>query len=139
MALADRFDAKVLKTTTCWLWLGFVDKAGYARIREGGRETPVLYAHRYSHERFIGPIPDGFTVDHVAARGCTNRHCVNPAHLEAVTNRENGMRGKPGLAQRTQRCGRGHDLTIHRYISPKGKRNCRECRREQRAACRIAA
>jgi len=36
-----------------------------------------------------GPIPDGLTLDHL----CRVRHCVNPDHLEPVTQTENRRRG----------------------------------------------
>lgn len=51
-------------------------------------------AHRVSHMVFIGEIPEKYDVDHVNARGCRSTLCVNPAHLEAVTHRENIRRGK---------------------------------------------
>ena len=86
---------------------------GFARLRKGGRGSPILYAHRYSYELHIGPVPDGLTLDHVKARGCTHRHCVNPAHLEPVTSRENTLRGAaPTVALHLSgKCSRGHERT----------------------------
>lgn len=129
-----RFDSKVQKTEPCWLWTGFVDKAGYARLRAGGRDTPVLYAHRYSYERFVGPIPAGHTIDHVRARGCLHKHCVNPAHLEPVTNAENIRRSPASTIVNEGKCRRGHDIQEHGYRRKDGRFNCNECRRERRAA-----
>lgn len=51
-------------------------------------------AHRVAYELAIGPIPEGLTIDHVKARGCTRVDCCNPAHLEAVTYAENQHRGR---------------------------------------------
>lgn len=68
-------------TTTddgCWLWTGTVDRNGYPR-------HGAQWAHRVAHETHIGPIPDRHQVDHL----CNVRTCVNPAHLEAVTQVEN--------------------------------------------------
>lgn len=53
----------------------------------------MIYAHRLSYELFVGPIPDGYELDHL----CRNRGCVNPAHLEAVTHRVNVLRGLAAL------------------------------------------
>ena len=72
----------VVRESGCWEWTGAVSSAGYGRL--GASD----YAHRASHEEFVGPIPDGHEVDHL----CRNRICINPAHLEAVTKRENLLR-----------------------------------------------
>ena len=74
----------------CWPWLGTVRADGYARFLLNGREEQ---AHRAAHILFVGPIPDGYEVDHVRANGCTRTDCVNwVRHLEAVTPYENNMR-----------------------------------------------
>lgn len=48
-----------------------------------------VLVHRFAYEQVKGPIPEGLFIDHL----CRNRGCVNPNHLEPVTNRENVMRG----------------------------------------------
>lgn len=135
-SLLERFKTKVEKHDAdcdccrgCWHWTGFIDKAGYGRIREGGRDTPVLYAHRVSYEHYVGPIPEGLHLDHVLDRGCIHRHCVNPEHLEPVSPRENTLRGEAGEVRRTGRCSRGHDQGVYGYVAPNGRRSCLECKR----------
>jgi hypothetical protein len=130
--LEQRFWAKVEKLPSgCWRWTAFCDKAGYARLRQAGRGSEVLYAHRLSYEMHKGPIPVSRVLDHL----CRNRWCVNPDHLEAVSNRVNVMRGVAPtvLASVAGICTRGHSLDgDNLYVSPQGKRQCRTCRRLRR-------
>lgn len=93
LSLAERFWSKVDKNgpDDCWLWTGSCQGAGYGLIGDGA--GGLLLAHRVAYELLVGPIPAGRHIDHVKARGCRHRHCVNPAHLEPVTNAENCRRG----------------------------------------------
>src|SRR4029450_9036329 len=65
----------------CWLWSG-ARCWGYGYFHAESRR-PWVRAHRWTYERWIGPIPAGTELDHV----CRTRAWVNPAHLEAVTPR----------------------------------------------------
>jgi len=79
----ERFWAKVDKSGDCWIWTAYVLPVGYGQF--GIRKTKMALAHRYAYEDAIGPIPDGLDIDHM----CHNRKCVNPAHLRAVTRKQN--------------------------------------------------
>lgn len=141
-ARVSYFWAHVQKTESCWLWTGRTARSGgnarYSRIavKVNGKWVDFL-AHRWSYEYFIGPIPDGYTIDHVKARGCTSTLCVNPEHLEAVTLQENVLRSESiaALCARKTHCIRGHPFDEENtfYFIPQGdvrpKRGCRECKR----------
>jgi hypothetical protein len=117
----------------CWLWTGHIAKGskGYARLGWLGRQQ---LAHRVAYELVIGPIPEGLTLDHL----CRVRHCVNPRHLAAITNRENILRGESPSAKWAGRthCGKGHEFTPENtYTRPNGEgRICRTCMRAYQRA-----
>lgn len=122
--------------TGCWLWTGPVGNHGYGT--SGGGSTGEKLVHRIAHVLFIGPIPPRYQVDHVAKRGCTSKLCINPAHLEAVTQRENLIRQGEAVTH----CPRGHEYTAENtYRSPKAPRcrRCRECVRVTRAVTPLLA
>ncbi|WP_414630996.1 HNH endonuclease signature motif containing protein [Alcanivorax jadensis] len=87
----------------------------------------AVKAHRFSYETFESPIPEGMQLDHL----CRVRNCVNPRHLEPVTNRENVRRGFAARPAQTHCRSGGHELTEENiYLNPRGHRECRICRRE---------
>ena len=104
---ADRFWEKVDKTgpNGCWLWTGACSRRGYGAILADFPDRRMLCAHRAAYEMLVGPIPDGLQLDHL----CRNRPCVNPAHLEPVTGRENVLRGTGFAAENAAKthCVRG--------------------------------
>jgi hypothetical protein len=113
----ERFWAKVDKSGECWLWTAQTHSGyGYFNV---GHEHKVR-AHRWSYERFVGPIPDGLTLDHL----CHNRACVRPDHLEPVTVQENLRRSMDRRRSATH-CKRGHPYP--REYQPDKKRQCRVC------------
>jgi hypothetical protein len=79
-----RFNSYADKTNVlgCWPWQGAVNSSGYGKFWMGGQTVP---AHRVSFILHQGPIPDGSIIVH----SCADRTCVNPAHLQAGTHRQN--------------------------------------------------
>jgi hypothetical protein len=75
------------RTEGCWEWKKWITGKGYGRIKVGGK---LMLAHRHFYEMAKGPIPTGLQIDHK----CRNRSCVNPEHLEVVTNEVNTQRGE---------------------------------------------
>lgn len=94
----------------CWLWLGKLNEAGYG-IMEFKNERPYFRrAHRVSYETLKEPIPAGLVLDHL----CSNRACVNPTHLEPVTQTVNAARGLRNRWDRSRKYlpGRGQKVYL---------------------------
>jgi hypothetical protein len=125
----SRFWQKLEKTDSCWLWTAGLFTDGYGLFWDGKK---TVGAHRFSYELLVGVIPIGLVLDHL----CRVRSCVNPAHLEPVTHRENILRGD-GIAARRARqthCVRGHELigeNIDRVSTRPSARHCRTCHLER--------
>lgn len=121
----ERFEAKYIPVpeSGCWLWMGAGNGNGYGQFWHQGRMRP---AHRIAYEYCVGIVPSGLFIDHL----CRVRCCVNPDHMEAVTNKENVLRGD-GLTARHKRkthCPYGHPYDEkNTYCYSSGKRECRVC------------
>lgn len=124
----DRIMARVTETegplsTPCWITSYSTATRGYTRVRVGDH---CLLCHRVTFEHFVGPIPEGLQLDHL----CRVRNCVNPIHLEAVTSRENTLRGDSLTARliRANICKHGHPLDDAYFDAKRGMRRCRTCK-----------
>lgn len=110
-------------TSECWHWTGYCSPSGYPYC---SFKSYPMRVHRLSYELFKGPIPQGFTIDHL----CRNKKCVNPSHLECVTVAENIRRA---AAVRTH-CVNGHALSgLNVSMQKDGQytyRRCKSCGRE---------
>lgn len=114
----------------CWLWRGTVVAAGYGVLRVGSRQDGSrrnIRAHRVAYESLVSTIPTGLVLDHL----CRVRLCVNPGHLEAVTDAVNIKRGEVGKHHRSKtHCRNGHSYdSENTYTRPNGSRYCRTCNR----------
>jgi hypothetical protein len=130
-----RFMAKVERSEDgCWLWCASVTNRGYGRFRT--KAQGEVFAHRFSYEIHVGPIPEGLHLDHL----CRVRRCVNPEHLEPVTCRENLLRGDTLTAANAAKthCPKNHPYDETNTYMNAGSRRCRTCKRDrQREHARI--
>lgn len=69
----------------CWLWLGAVTKDGYGTVADRRGTKNSTTAHRLFYRTYIGPIPTGESIHHI----CNTRRCVNPDHMQPISQREN--------------------------------------------------
>lgn len=129
----------------CWTWTGRRQNAGYGRLLmpSGGDQL----AHRLAYQEFVGPIPEGMTLDHLChtrdttcVGECAHRRCVNPAHLEPVPNGENVRRGRKIQDQLARtHCPQGHVYSPANTKVRNGSRYCRTCARDRARADRALA
>jgi hypothetical protein len=140
----DRFLAKVpdLPDDVCWPWMAGKTGSGYGSFSVWDRDNKryiVYVAHRVLYELTIGPIPDGLFLDHQChnadktciGKWCEHRACVNPAHVEPVTQRENlHNSGRTSFDQHRAmtHCIHGHEFNESNTYQWRGQRYCRTCR-----------
>lgn len=114
----------------CWNWKGASWTRGYGVVIIG---TKRYAAHRYFYLKLRGEIPKDKVIDHL----CRNRNCVNPNHMEIVTNRENVLRGI-GLAAinaKKESCKWGHELIEANIYRRGNKRHCKICAKRRAKEC----
>lgn len=120
----------------CWVWMASLNSFGYGQF---GLREPVRRpypAHRVSYVIHHGPIEPGLVIDHK----CRVRACVNPNHLQMVTQAQNmelavfartaGSGGTAGENRRKTCCPKcGGDYSLN----SQGWRICKPCvkKREQ--------
>lgn len=140
--------AKILARSTkdpetgCLRWNGPVTAQGYVQVRIP--RGPTTGGHRVMKEWAEGaPLPAGQPLDHLChtrsidtctgGPTCLHRRCMNPDHLEMVTNRENIRRG---WKAQTKVCQRGHAFDeANTGINSHGGRYCITCQRAKNKEC----
>lgn len=118
-----KFWSKVNKTENCWVWTGTLFSNGYGLFIYKRKNK---LAHRISYFLNKGKIPKDRVLDHL----CRNTRCVNPEHLEAVTIKENNLRGISPSALNSKKsfCSRNHPLSGDNLgIDSRGDRYCKKC------------
>lgn len=117
----------------CWPWLCAVNNQGYGVVSTCDSSVS---AHTQAFLEAGGVLPPGHVVDHlchdpaVCPPGpCAHRLCCNPVHLQAVTVRENTLRGGGVAAVNAAKvscptCGGSYSFTR------RGWRFCRACQRD---------
>ncbi len=106
-ALSQSIALTVNLEVACWLFKGNLAPNGYGQMWANGVHWMT---HRYMWTAMRGPIPEGMTIDHL----CRVRRCVNPQHMELVTQKENNRRGDgwAGRHARKTHCVHGHEFTV---------------------------
>jgi hypothetical protein len=130
--IEERFTRRIERVpfSTCWYWNGATYSKGYGQLWRDGQR---ISAHRLSFELFVGQIPPGLEINHLCETPC----CVNPAHLEAVTHRENlaySYREEQNTGKFKTHCKRGHEFSPENTLLVGPNRNfrqCRECNRQR--------
>lgn len=139
MTNEDHMKRYTVAANGCWHWDGYVSTNGYGTfLRRTDGVAKNHMAHRVSYEYYKGPIPEGLVVDHHCHNNdrecfdgaqCMHRRCINPEHLEAVTQQVNTLRGKGFAAQNAVKthCPEGHEYTGENTNVHAGSRSCKIC------------
>src|SRR6476620_542625 len=90
-----RFESKITKTDSCWIWGGGIKSKGYGYLYI---KRSSFTAHRVSYSLYVGNC-DNLLVLHK----CDNPPCVNPDHLFLGTDLDNA----------TDRMNKGRFRSLH--------------------------
>src|SRR6267154_98569 len=121
----DRILKRVLVDlqTGCHVWTGSKLRTGYGNARYQGK---IQYVHRITWQHKNGPVPEGLQLDHT----CGNKSCCNPAHLRAVTARENSLASTSNnMAARHFRKLVCPKCAGPYSYNPAGRRFCKPCKK----------
>lgn len=121
----------VLQIGDCWQWRGPKNATGYGRWSRwnASRGGQTVLVHRIAYTLLVGEIPPGLVIDHL----CRNTLCLNPDHLDPVTDRVNLLRGESPSAKaaRATHCPQGHPLSGDNMRVYSGARVCLTCKKDK--------
>lgn len=129
-ALVELILARTEPMGKCLVYTGRPNTSGYGQVKRDGMTHTV---HRVVYEALVGPIPEGYHLDHVYARGCRHRRCVLIEHLEPVTPEENYARIRRANALKESCPACGSQYSLDRY----GGRFCSPCKSEGQRQRRV--
>ena len=140
--LLDKFMSFVEVDNGCWLWRGVKNPQGYGMF---SMNSTKVCAHRVSYSLFTAEIPSGLVVDHTChnkdnacsgGHSCVHRSCVNPKHLEAITQRENLWRSSLFDGAKAH-CKHGHLFSLANTMYENGRnRRCKTCYENKKSRMR---
>lgn len=129
----------VVDEAGCWRWCGSKTRDGHgiAACKVDGKWGSRL-AHRYVYQTLVEKVPEGLVCDHLCEVTC----CVNPGHLQIVTQRVNVLRSRTSPTAKNARkthCARGHEYAEGSYYRTRqGGRQCRACHAEDSSTRRAS-
>ncbi len=133
-SILEAFLSKIIIVKSgCWVWIAFCNNKGYGQFNFNKKNAR---AHRFIYEYFYDRICSDLTIDHL----CKVKNCVNPNHLEEVTNRENNLRSNSigGINSRKTHCNKGHPLSGENLrIENYGGRRCKTCELDRKRRSRM--
>lgn len=121
-----RFNSRftIDSSTECWNWDNKIVNGTnlYGRFYY----NDVRYAaHVFSYMIYVGDIMEESDTDHL----CRNTKCVNPKHLENVSELENIRRSRGVFNSDPNFCPNGHEYSVTGMDNRIDSIRCSECRR----------
>ena len=122
--LQERIEEKLCYMGDCVIWTGCTIPQGYGQIYLPTNTGRMQLVHRVMYKLHYGSLDDTLQLDHI----CRNRICVNPGHLEPVSQSVNMKRAyRDNPRPKPIYCRKGHEYTDSSTIHNHGTRQCRIC------------